>query len=85
MLQELNVEYFVCDAELTHLPYNRGSSVGIVTGLRAGLNPGSGKTFLCPSKRQDLLWGPPSVHYEMRNVDCIPGVRRPKRQADFFS
>ena len=57
------------DAQITHFAYNRGSSLGIATRLRAGLNPGSGKIFLCRSKVRDLLWAQPT----MGDVGYSPG------------
>jgi hypothetical protein len=66
--QDLSLEYFVSDAQVTHLAYNRGSSVSIVTRLRAGLNPGSGKIFFCLSRLLDRRWDPPT----MDNVGSFP-------------
>ena len=66
--QDLCLEYVVSDVQITHLAYNRGSSVSTVTRLRAGLNSGSGEIFFCLSRLHDRHWGPST----MGNADSSP-------------
>jgi len=46
---------------VTHLAYNRGSSVSTVARLRAGLDPGSCEMCFCLSRLWDRQWGPPTM------------------------